>query len=113
MRLMNKGPWIEHYVFPPFFSKRANFCVYFPLQQNQSILNGYCAGTVELQWLKQAGTIEISSSQRSFQLSRFSFYIRSRDSYPIYETSVVRVFLLLFSFSISTDRRSLKKEITA
>ena len=34
----------------------------------------------------------------------------SNDSSPIYETSAIRVFVLLFSFSIFSDRRSLKKE---
>ena len=39
-----------------------------------------------------------------------SFYINMnpRDPSPIYETSAVRVFVLLFSFSIFSDRRSLK-----
>ena len=66
--------------------------------------------TVELLWLEQAGTMKTNSIQRWFQPSRVSIYIHlnSRDPSPIYETSVVSVFVLLFSFSIFSDHRSLK-----
>ena len=60
-----------------------------------------------------AGTMKIGSSQRYFQPARVNFYIytlNSRDSSPIFGVSAVRVFMLLFSFSIFSDRRSLKIE---
>ena len=68
--------------------------------------------TVEPQWLIQAGTIKISSSQRYFQPSRVSFNINLNSRVPssIYETSAVRVSVLLFSFSIFSDWQSLKIE---
>ena len=49
----------------------------------------------------------------SSQPARVSFYIyklKSRVSSPIYGASAVRVFVLLFLFSIFSDRRSLKIE---
>ena len=68
--------------------------------------------TVELLWLEQARTMKTNSIQRWFQPSTVSIYIHlnSRDPSPIYETSVVSVFELLFSFSIFSDHRSLKIE---
>ena len=64
--------------------------------------------------LNRAGSMKTGSSERYFQPGRVSFYIyklNSRDSCPIYGASAVRVFLLLFSFSIFSDRRrSLKIE---
>ena len=68
--------------------------------------------TVELAWLKQsAGTMKISSNQRNFKLSRVYFYINLnyRNPSPIYVTSAVRVFVLLYSFSIFRYRRSKRK----
>ena len=62
--------------------------------------------TVELQWLEQAGTMKISSSERQFQPSMVSFYINlnSRDPSPKNMTSVVSVFVLL-------QHRSLKQKM--
>ena len=56
--------------------------------------------------------MKISLSQRWFQLSRVSFYLNlnSRDPSPIYETSVVKVFVLFFSFSSFSGQRPLKIE---
>ena len=67
---------------------------------------------MELQWPKQTVTMKTNSSQRLFQPSKVSFYINlnSRDSSPIHETSAIRTSVLLFSFSIFRDRRSLKIE---
>ena len=58
------------------------------------------------------GTMKISSNQRLFQPSGVSFYMILNSMYlrPIYETSVVRVFVL-FSFSMFSDRRSLKQKM--
>ena len=68
--------------------------------------------TVELQFLIQAGTTGISSSQRWFLPPRVSFYrnLNSKAPNSIYKASAVRVFVLLFSFSIFIDHRSLKIE---
>ena len=56
--------------------------------------------------------MEISSCQRQFQPSRVSFCIdlNSKDPSPIYKSTAVRVFILLFSFSIFSDCWSLKIE---
>ena len=53
--------------------------------------------------------MKISLSQRLFQPSRVSFYLNlnSRDPSLIY---AVRIFMLLFSFSIFSDCQSLKIE---
>ena len=64
--------------------------------------------TAELQWLEQAGTMKISLSHSLFQPSIFYINLNSRDHSPIYETSLVRVFVLLLSFSMPSDCRSLK-----
>ena len=53
--------------------------------------------------------MKIGSSQRYFQPAKV-YKLNSRDSGPIYGASVVRVFVLLFSFSIFSDRQSLKIE---
>ena len=55
--------------------------------------------------------MKTDSSQRYFQPARVSFHIYKlslRDSSPIYGASAVRFFVLLFLFSIFSDRRSLK-----
>ena len=57
------------------------------------------------------GSMKIGSSQMQFQPARVSFYIyklNSRDSSPMYWAFAIRVFMLLVSFSIFSDRRSLK-----
>ena len=58
------------------------------------------------------GQCKISFSQRYFQPFGASFYINinSGAPSPIYMTSTIRVCVLLFSFSIFSDRRSLKTE---
>ena len=58
--------------------------------------------------------MKISCSQRQFQTARVTFCIyklNSRDPSPTYRVSVVKVFVLLFLFSIANDQWSLKIEI--
>ena len=62
--------------------------------------------TVELQWLEQAGSMKISSGQGYFQPSRVGLCI----IVPYLRLLQSRVFLLLFSFSILSDCRSLKSQ---
>ena len=62
--------------------------------------------------LYTGGLFHYKMLDKFFQPSRVSFYLNMilRDPNPIYETSVDRTLLLLFSFSIFSDHRSLKKE---
>ena len=56
--------------------------------------------------------MKISFTQRWFQPSKVSFHINlnSRGPCHIFETSAVIVFVLLFSFSIFSERQSLNTE---
>ena len=66
--------------------------------------------TVELQWLEQPWDHEYWF-QSKVVLASVNFYIYKlnfRDSISINGASVVKVFMLLFSFSILVTRRSLK-----
>ena len=68
---------------------------------------------LNLQWQNRLGTMEIVFCHWYFQPARVSFYIyrlNARDTSPIYGVSLVRVFVMLFSFSVFSDRRSLKTE---
>ena len=59
------------------------------------------------------GSMKIGSSQRHFQRDRESFQIHklnSWDSSPIYRNSAVRVFVLLFSYSIFGDHTKIENE---
>ena len=65
--------------------------------------------TVELQWLEQAWDNENWFRSKVVPASQVKFLSRDcRDFNPLYGASAVGVSVLLFSFSIFSDRRSLK-----